>query len=184
MSEIMVKTDVSDRTLELADTAGKIHSIYSKVVVTSPEVYVDAGQTLVSIKKLKKDLDAERKGITGKIDDAKKAVMDKYRPALDQLAEAEKVISEGMGSYVKEANARMAKQDEAGLVPENLIPMVKGITVRENWVAVVENEAMVPEDYKVIDTKALNKIATATKGAMDIPGVRFEKKESVVGART
>ena len=184
MSEVTLKTDVSDRTLELAETAGRIHNVYTKVIVATPEIYVDAGETLVNIKKIRKDLDAERKGITGKIDEAKKAVMDKYRPALDQLEEAEKAISEGMNNYVKSATKEMDDQEEKGLVPANLIPQIKGITIRETWKAVVVDEDLVPGDYKIIDTSALNRIASATKGAMDVPGVEFVKTESVVGART
>ena len=56
-----------------------------------------------------------------------------------------------------------------------VMPKVRGTTMREVWRAVVVDPAQVPREYMVVNEPLLQKLAQATKGAVPIPGVRFEK---------
>ena len=55
------------------------------------------------------------------------------------------------------------------------MPKVKGTAMREVWKAVVEDVTKVPREYMIVNQAMLDKMAQATKGAVPIPGVRFEK---------
>ena len=56
-----------------------------------------------------------------------------------------------------------------------VMPKVKGTAMREVWKAVVVDVAQVPREYMIVNQSMLDKIAQATKGAVPIPGVKFEK---------
>lgn len=58
----------------------------------------------------------------------------------------------------------------------------KGVSYREQWSAIVTDEAQVPREYLTVNIQALNKVAQATKGALKIPGVEF-KMEKILSSR-
>lgn len=55
------------------------------------------------------------------------------------------------------------------------MPKVKGTAMREVWKAVVVDVSQLPREYMIVNQSMLDKMAQATKGAVPIPGVRFEK---------
>ena len=57
----------------------------------------------------------------------------------------------------------------------SVVPKCAGTTMRETWKAVVVDLAQLPREYMIVNQAALDKVAQATKGAVPIPGVRFEK---------
>lgn len=57
-------------------------------------------------------------------------------------------------------------------------PKASGVSMREVWTARVTDPLKVPREYLEINMKALNAVAKATKGAVQIPGVVFEKSYS------
>ena len=56
-----------------------------------------------------------------------------------------------------------------------VMPKVAGTSVREVWRAVVVDVSQLPREYMIVNQSMLDKMAQATKGAVPIPGVRFEK---------
>ena len=56
-----------------------------------------------------------------------------------------------------------------------VMPKSKGTAMRELWSAVVVDPSLVPREYLIINQKALDALARATKGSVTIPGVKFEK---------
>jgi hypothetical protein len=87
----------ADTLLSLAQTYGTI---------TDVALYTSAGSDLVSIRKLAKRFEEQRLGITRPMDDAKKKVMDLFRPRLETLEQAEKLIKRGMRGYEDAEKAR------------------------------------------------------------------------------
>lgn len=55
-------------------------------------------------------------------------------------------------------------------------PKAAGVSMREVWEAVVTDKSKVPLEYMEVNMSALNAIAKATKGILNIPGVQFVKK--------
>jgi len=55
------------------------------------------------------------------------------------------------------------------------MPKVSGTSMREVWKAVVVDVSQLPREYIIVNQSMLDKMAQATKGAVPIPGVRFEK---------
>lgn len=55
-------------------------------------------------------------------------------------------------------------------------PKAAGIAMRETWVARVIDKSKVPLEYMEVNLSALNAVAKATKGKIQIPGVEFEKQ--------
>lgn len=72
------------------------------LVITSQPEYQAAADLLSDIKQRGKALDEKRKAITKPMDDAKKATMNMFRPAVDAIAECEKVLKGKMAGFVKE----------------------------------------------------------------------------------
>ena len=58
-------------------------------------------------------------------------------------------------------------------------PKAAGVSVREVWEAVVTDKTKVPLEYMEVNMSALNSIARATKGSLNIPGVQFVKKTAL-----
>lgn len=56
-----------------------------------------------------------------------------------------------------------------------VMPKVAGTSMREVWRAVVVDVSQLPREYMIVNQSMLDKMAQATKGAVPIPGVRFEK---------
>ena len=55
------------------------------------------------------------------------------------------------------------------------MPKCTGTSMREVWKAVVVDVSQLPREYMIVNQSMLDKMAQATKGAVPIPGVRFEK---------
>src|SRR5690606_7310347 len=70
--------------------------------IRTQEQYDEAGDTLRNVTSQLKQLDEVRKSMTRPIDDAKKAVMDAFRPKESQLKAIQASIKRGIAAYVQE----------------------------------------------------------------------------------
>ena len=70
------------------------------------------------IKECAKALDETRKGYTVPLDEAKKAYMDLFRPAVESLEKAEKVLKAEIGRYTAEQQRLAAEAEKARRVQE------------------------------------------------------------------
>lgn len=66
------------------------------------------------------------------------------------------------------------------IVPTVEVEKPKGISYREKWYAEVVDFKVLPDEYKIPNQQALDKVAQATKGTIKIPGVIFKVKQIVV----
>jgi hypothetical protein len=66
---------------------------------------------------------------------------------------------------------------EAAMAEANVtvMPKVSGTTMREVWKAEITDINAVPREYMMVNQAALDSVAKATKGTLNIPGVRFVK---------
>ena len=90
------------------------------LVIANAEQLEASSELLSAIKGRQKDLTELRQSITKPMDEAKRRVMDTFRPALDRLAEAEGAIKRAVLGYTqeqerkrREAQARLAAEASA-----------------------------------------------------------------------
>jgi len=91
-----------------------------------------------------------------------------------RLAEAERLEKEGRNEEAEsviDAPIPVAKQYIAPVVQNNT-PKLNTIFI-DKWEADVFNEALVPDEYKIINQGMLNRRAQDTKGMISIPGCRM-----------
>lgn len=85
-----------------------------KIVIKNQVELETAAAVRVEIKEISKKLDATRKGITVHLDNAKKAVMDLFRPASEKLEAAEKNVNSAILNYTAEQE-RIRRENEEKL---------------------------------------------------------------------
>lgn len=103
------------------------------------------------------------------------AEAEKKRKELEE--KAAKAREEG-----KEAKAEQYETKAENAVAPVLAPRVdkvKGIVTKTIWRAKITNLGAIPKEYLIPNMEALNKIATATKGAIAIPGIVFVSEEII-----
>ncbi len=99
------------------------------------------------------------------------------------LAEADEAAASG------DTQTAEALESQAAAIQETAVscPVVRisapekpqGSSVRKIWKSRVVNAALVPDEYKIINQKALDAYAIAMKSEAKIPGVEFYVEESV-----
>lgn len=105
---------IEDETKALANQASVMLSVAKHTVITGPEQYGEAGQTLGKIKKKAKELVSHQKQMTRPIDEAKKSILAFFKAPLDYLKEAETLIKRAMLTYENEqARIQREREEEA-----------------------------------------------------------------------
>jgi len=84
------------------------------LTITSADEYQQAGAMLREIVTRAKDIDDERKAILRPLDETRKRVMDLFRPALENLAEAERRLKGSISIWAAVEQERI-RQEEARL---------------------------------------------------------------------
>lgn len=207
--------------------ARTLQEVVANIKISTDECLQQATDIMnKAIKARIKELNAERLSMTRPLDEVKAKIMAKYRPAIEALESAEKLVKFKILEYTKkkeaeiaekeaklraqaeaeaekeraklEAKAEKARQkgkenmaDELLMAAESIVPMApildrpkaNGVSVRKIWRARVTDKAALPENFKIPDMEALNKIAASTHGEMQVPGVEFYSEDIVVGGR-
>jgi len=96
-------------------------------------------------------------------------------------ARAKELLAKGK----EEKAQQMQEKAESIVAPiiESAAPKIAGQSIREIWYAKVIDFKALTDDYKIADQSKLDKVAMATKGTIQIPGVRFYSKKIVSGRR-
>jgi len=106
------------------------------------------------------------------------AEAEKERKRLE--AQIKKAEEKGKVDKVEELKA---KQEEIIPITPVIMPQVenpKGVSYREKWYAEVIDFKLLPDEYKLPNQQALDKVAQATKGSLQIPGVIFKSEKITV----
>lgn len=110
------------------------------------------------------------------------AEAEKERKKLE--AKIERAIASGKTDKVE------TLQEEKEKVQPIIIPFVppqidtpRGVSYREKWTAKVINFKLLPDEYKLPNQAALDKIGQATKGSISIPGVEFSSEKILASSR-
>ena len=107
---------------------------------------------------------------------------------LDEAARKEREKAEARARELEaqgktERAAAMQAKADAVVAPVIALatPKIAGQSIQEKWYAEVTDFNALSNDYKVADQSKLDKVAGATKGKINIPGVKFYSKKIVSG---
>jgi len=162
------------------------------LTVTTPEEYRVAAEALKQTCAKHRQIDEQRKKATKPLDEAKRQIMDWFRPALDNLDSAISSIRRGLARYEaeqreRESAATVAYANERSegaklqLVKafEGSIEKIEGITPRTIWKFEITDEKLIPREYLLVDEKRIGQIVRAMKQDTVIPGVRAYAETSL-----
>ena len=106
------------------------------------------------------------------------AEADKKRKKIE--AQIKKAEEKGDTEKVEELKAKL---EEIIPITPVIMPQVenpKGVSYRERWYAEVIDFKLLPDEYKLPNQQALDRVAQATKGSIQIPGVIFKSEKITV----
>lgn len=82
-------TAITKETQDQIDSTEKYLAEAQAYAITTDQQYAGTADKLKEVKRLINDLDTARKKVTKPLDEAKKALMDLFKPATDRLEAAE-----------------------------------------------------------------------------------------------
>jgi hypothetical protein len=128
------------------------------------------------------DVEKKAKAVIVTYDDAqkklRKAEQARLQAAADKTArlERERLLREAAKLKTPELREERMEQAEEVVAPIIQAPVIekaKGASTRKVWNARVVDTGLIPREYMLVNEKALNAMAKATKGAVKIAGVEF-----------
>ncbi len=106
--------DISEEAERQMTKAEEAYGQAQALVVTTEKEYEDAGVFIVDLKTYKKNLEKERKDLTSPLDTAKKKIMAKFKPHIDNIERAIAQVNGKMTTYFSEQEKkRLAEQAKA-----------------------------------------------------------------------
>lgn len=197
--------------MEWSREAVRLYEYASSRTIASIDDLKAANNDLSIIARLKKAMEERRQFYVRPLNDQVKAINDNYRLLMRPVEEAEKITKQKMLDFNYEQERRRREQEEVNRMrieaaqkeaalndgeisqPVNIIEVSPGAPrkvmtdlgtsgMRDNWKFRVVDKALVPEEYKVIDTAMLNAIAKKHHDGKQIQGIVFYN-EPIIATR-
>ncbi len=156
----------------------------------TPETYPGICEALVEVKTRVNSLTAQQETVLKPLREAERAVREWFRAPLETYQMIENVLKQSVAGY--QETLRREKQaaiEAAGRLPTPTAmaqltalaapPTPAAISFRKTWEVEITDPNLVPREYLLIDTVALRKVCLATKGQIQVPGVKFFQKDGV-----
>jgi len=173
-----IKARRSDVVTFFRDTKDKAHATW-KAVVGQEKGFTDRLDGAErKIKQAVITYDREQEAI-------RQAEQRQLQAVADEAARKERERLEKKAEKLKTPEKREALIEQAAMVIAPVIqvalaaPKVQGVSTRKTWKAEVIDVALVPREFMTVNQVALDAYARATKGAMQVAGVRFFEQESM-----
>jgi hypothetical protein len=175
--------------LESAATLAELSASLQDLSCTV-ETYPGICDALIDVKARVNSLLAQRETVLGPLRVAERAVCEWFRAPLETYMTIESVLKQRVVGYQEVLRQEKHKAIvAAGQAPTPTAmsqltalaapPTPAAISFRKTWEVEITDPNLVPREYLLIDTSALRKVCQATKGQIQIPGVRFVQRESV-----
>lgn len=156
----------------------------------TPETYPGICDALIDVKARVKSLTAQRETVLGPLREAERAVREWFRAPLETYQTIENVLKQRVAAYqetlrqekhkaIVAAGQQPTPTAMAQLTALAQPPTPAAITFRKTWEVEIVDPNLVPREFLLIDVQALRKVCVATKGQIQIPGVRFVQREGV-----
>jgi hypothetical protein len=101
-----------ERAENASGRAGEI-LLEAQHLVVRADTYESASAFLQGVKRLGKEIEAERKALTDPLNAVVKRIMEKFRPATDALAKAEIVVKGKLSAYAEEIERERQERERA-----------------------------------------------------------------------
>jgi hypothetical protein len=115
----------------------------------------------------------------------RKEIEDRIRRDVEKKRQEAEAKAAALREAGKEAQAQKYEDKAAQFVAPTIAPTIEkaeGQAVKIQWTTQVVNFALLPDEYKIPNMTALNKVAQATKGSIRIPGTIFVS-EKILSSR-
>jgi hypothetical protein len=173
-----IKTRRSEVVSFFADTKNKAHAAWKAIVAQEKSFTDRLDDAEKKIKRAVMDYDREQEAI-------RQAEQRRLQAEADEAARRERERLEKQAAKLKTEARREAVLEQAAQVVAPVVqvaaaaPKVEGVSVRKIWKARVVDVAKVPREFMVVNDRALDSYAKATKGAVQVAGVEFYQDESM-----
>lgn len=161
--------------------------------ISSDEENAVCGELLRFVKGRLSFLKLEKDKILKPQKAAVEATKELFNQVSHPFEEAEVLLKERMAAYFETRKSQETKLLEAALASDSArelvdlaakaAPVVQGVSMREAFDFVIENEDLIPAEYRCVDTKKIALTVRTKKDQAEIPGVRVFKK-TVVASRS
>lgn len=161
--------------------------------ISSDEENAICGELLRFVKGRLSFLKLEKEKILKPQKEAVEATRDLFNQASAPFEEAESLLKERMAAFFEARKAQETKLLMAALAADSAremvdlaakaAPVVQGVSMREMYDFVIENEALVPLEFRCVDVKKIASTVRTKKDLTQIPGVRVFKR-TVVASRS
>jgi len=184
---------VEDRHVVLQKDAQAFLDAFESFEIEDSEDYEVVGNGLKEIALLLKNAEAGKKEERAPFTAKANAVSAKYKPALDILDKAKRLLKKKMADYneaeqeksrlAMEAAAEAAQEgdfDKAHEAAKDIVaaPKTRGITHRHTWEYSVRDVNAVPREYLSVDHSHMKILCREHAGQEppEVPGIVFHKK--------
>lgn len=159
-------------------------------LVCTPETYPGICDALIDTKARVKSLTEQQETILKPLREAESAVRNWFRSPIETY----KMIEAGLKRRVAEYQETLRQEKYAAIVAAGqaptptamaqltalaVPPTPAAISFRKTWDLEIVDPNLVPREYLLIDVSALRKVCQATKGQIQVPGVRFFQRDGV-----
>jgi len=173
-----IKTRRSEVVSFFADTKNKAHAAWKAIVAQEKSFTDRLDDAEKKIKRAVLTYDREQEAI-------RQAEQRRLQAEADEAARRERERLEKQAAKLKTEARREAVLEQAAQVVAPVVqvaaaaPKIEGVSVRKIWKARVVDVAKVPREFMVVNDRALDSYAKATKGAVQVAGVEFYQDESM-----
>lgn len=154
------------------------------------ETYPGICEALVEVKARVNGLLAQRETVLGPLREAERAVREWFKAPIETHQMIETVLKQRVAGYQETLKQEKHKAIvAAGQAPTPTAmaqltalatpPTPAAISFRKTWDVEIVDPNLVPREYLLIDVAALRKVCQATKGQIQVPGVRFVQRDGV-----
>lgn len=164
--------------------------------IESGAQFAGAVRMVAEIKSRWNDVDTKRKAYTSKLAEIVDQFNGEFKPGLEALKEAEKVLKDKLAGFAKtmaeQRAQKLAAAAEAAVAGDSHeadtliaeadqyeVPEVKGCAIKDVWTGEVDDASQIPREYLVPDEKTLKAMTKARKCDPKIPGWRAYPQPSV-----
>lgn len=205
--ETIITTGTDIQIISYFNEALKLQQYAETRIIKTLEDAKIANDDLTIIARLKKAMEARRKEELRPIDEARKSIQDNYNKWMAPVLAADTVTRSKMSTFnaeqervrheQEEINRKRMEAAEAEMrlkgelsEPVNLVEVLSEIKrvvtdqgttgQRDNWTYEITDFALLPDEYKLPNTSALNAFAKSTKGTRQVPGLRIFNNPVIV----
>lgn len=154
------------------------------------ETYPGICEALIEVKARVKKLTAQRETVLVPLREADRAAREWFKAPLETYQMIETVLKQRVAGYQEtlrqEKHAAIVAAGQAPtptamaqLTALAVPPTPTAISFRKTWEVEIVDPNLVPREYLLIDVAALRKVCVATKGQIQVPGVRFFQRDGV-----